>query len=158
MTDWNKMRELRDYLLTLPPERVRMDKVLIIDKDEETVAQARQVGCGTVGCIAGHASLVFGPSDLVLHRDTQKRPYVTMHNLKYSNFDAWEIAADGLGLDDREAHYVFYGAWHSSAPEVDDDEGWIEYVEVDHLGEIAAADVIAYLSKAIEEQSIWVSL
>lgn len=130
--NWERMQQLVDFLETVPAPQVKMAALLIINRPMETVAEARRPSCGTVGCIAGWSYCLFGPQKEQLTRyglSIAQRPIV------------YHTARRRLGLNERQAEYMFHAEWM--------------------FGGMYAADkscVIRYLRKAISEEDIMVSL
>lgn len=157
MPNWERIKQLREHLGALSAEQIRMDKVCWINRDTETVAEARRPSCGTVGCIAGHAGLLFGPAEYILRRVETPEDY--MSNLKFEpSYSIVAVAERELQITSEESGFMFYAAWHPSAPALPGDEDWSDYDAVDHLPGVPAADVLAYLDKAIAEQDVFVVL
>lgn len=145
MANWKNFQKLRDFLATLPEEQIRMETLLCINRDKETVKEAIQPSCGTVGCIAGWGALLFSePSEEITRTNRSRFGNVNPH------FDAYEITATALDLelslaeDTDEQNYVFCAGWHL-------EKDWTS-------GAITKAEVLAYLDKAIASRDVMVRL
>ena len=71
-------------------EAVNKEELVDALKDRHIVEPISATDCGTVACIAGHASLIGGAS---------------MTDIP------WDFAEDWLGLSDEESMYLFWGKW-----------------------------------------------
>lgn len=137
MANWTRIKRLRAFLETVPPKRLRMDKLLLIDKDNETIKQALEPSCGTVACMAGWTHCLFTPKTTRLHR-TSYHSLGGMCNV--SDVDA-EPAGDMLGLDEDEACHMFSGGWSAKSLDV-----------------LTKRDVLRYLDQAIAAKDVMVTL
>jgi hypothetical protein len=130
--NWERIQKLRDFLETVPAKQICMDKLLHINRPIETVEEARQAKCGTVGCIAGWAYLLFAD------------PAEQIEALRSGTHDnAESFSRECLELDPLEADHAFFARWS--------DKSW-------DSGEITKAEVLAYLDKAIAAKDVMVTL
>lgn len=145
--NWNNWKLLREHIAAQPPENVRMDKLLVLNRDGETAAEARRPECGTVGCIKGHGIVFFSADDALFRRDYTGVPDFC------SSSDTWgnDITEKSLGLDETEdddglcdSEYIFSAHWHPI-------KSW-------KSGHITRDEVLAYMDKTYAEKNVRVSL
>jgi hypothetical protein len=74
--------------------------------------------CGTTACIAGHTLCCMNEEDI-------------------QDGDIHDVACAGLGLDDEEANFLFYGSWAEES-----------------LDNITRIEAVAYLDECIKEKRI----
>jgi hypothetical protein len=140
--NWERIQKLRDFLETVPAKQICMDKLLHINRPIETVEEARQAECGTVGCIAGWAYLLFAdPSERI---EARWWPSISNTVLRSGTHDnAESFSRECLELDPLEADHAFFARWS--------DKSW-------DSGKITKAEVLAYLDKAIAAKDVMVTL
>ena len=143
---------LRDCLKTIPATNIRMDKLLLIDRDRETLAEAVNPACGTVGCIAGWGACFFGSPEQVLVKIADA-PIGSVLNFSSRGGKHWEpteITREALGLNYADSSYVFYAAW--AVPGND------SHTSLSTIRHITGEQVIQYLDKVIAEQNVRVTI
>jgi len=74
----DRIKQLRDFMATLPPERIRMDRFISViakdnpdiedDVDDDLYLKGAKTAldrhpCGTCACIAGWANYLFAPNE-----------------------------------------------------------------------------------------------
>lgn len=150
MANFERLTTLRNFMVELPAEQVRMDKLIVINRDHETLAEARQPGCGTIACIAGWAICLFDRQDMEL----ELRSYATHFTNAY--LGEAEQAEDLLGLTIDEGCYMFYAGWHLLAPPRDWNQAWADYNPTAHLPNITKDEVIQYLDKVLATHNVFV--
>ncbi len=124
--------KLRDFIKTLPPKAISMPDLIVLDKPNETLAQACKHTCGTTACIAGWAVLRFGPRTARFELGGTYNPDVLVDRTENCKKPIWDLAKDLLGLDGYEADYLFNGLWSDKSIE-----------------EIKKSDVLRQLNKMI---------
>jgi len=145
--NWKNVKRLRDHIAVLKPKQVNMGKLLLINKGEETLAEAAKPECGTVGCLAGHGLTLFGPRKLKLKlKNSFFNPLrnCAIKHLNPEEFDPLVVTQNALGLDFEEREHMFYARWHPT-------KDWRD-------GTITKREVLQYLDKAIAEKNILVTI
>lgn len=138
MANWKRIEQLRDHI-AVRGRKIDMGEYICIDRKTETIGQAREARCGTAGCIAGWAAIMWLSPQLVVRQVGLDHGQATVEGV----FDIEQVAAEELGLTNKQANHCFYAEWHPNKTYVDD---------------ISKKDVIAYLTKAIKAKDIMVRL
>lgn len=99
------VKKLHDLIESLPEKAVQMNRVLDIDRDVETVEEAINHTCGTVGCLYGWAGL------LMAMEDERKKTYLYQSSsARFVQFK-FEQITEWLGLSYDDGSKLFYGGW-----------------------------------------------
>jgi hypothetical protein len=134
--NFENIRIMADLFRELPNNAVSMGLICEIDRDSETVREAMEHSCGTVGCIAGWTGLRFSEPGMQLIAGFGKS--VMQRN------QLWVVATRALGLNEDEVSYMFYGRWHPS-------KDWLN-------GNITRREVVAYLDKVVATKNVMYKL
>jgi len=122
--------EMGDWL-TYDDGDTYFDVFNITDESKDVVKRAHKKHCGTRGCLAGWAVVLFPDAALDKEHSTIS-----------------EVAGDILGLCPNDRHYMFLGEWaHDSRDE--------DHIPVE---EITLDNAIDYLDKVIDQGTALVSI
>ena len=95
----------------MPEERINQNIWCLIDRPQETLAEAVKNECGTVGCAAAHTILRWGLRNWtlksILGSYYAKQEEADLFDGHDNRLDFAEEAMRILGLNDREARFLF---------------------------------------------------
>jgi hypothetical protein len=136
------MRELRDFLTTLPAYKIQMQGYVFKrpSTDAHSVPDDEPVHkCNTVGCIAGWATMLHEPFEAwqqrFAYKDHPKGEWKDYAD--WADINAAYTAQRWLNLSSDEASHIFTGGWSNQ-----------------QLSDIPPEDVIAYLTACIDNECV----
>jgi hypothetical protein len=129
--NWKNWAKLLEFLKTRRPKQVNMRPLLRTDVDSVVLLRKVNPKCGTVGCIAGWAGVLWGTDKII--------------------FDTSEMVGllgDRLRLSPGEVEFIVVGRWGMCG----EDPGPLGR---ESMGKRA---VIRYMTNALKERNVMVSL
>lgn len=100
------IKKLRDFIAKLPSANFNMAKWIQLDREYETVKEAREQKCGTVCCLAGWTALLIAPDDTAL---------LGRISIAIDGEHPQDIASRWLQLNEERAYNLFQGYWTTRA-------------------------------------------
>ena len=153
MPNFEKIQELADHMRRLPPENIKMHRLLFINRPQETVAEAANPGCGTVGCIAGHGAVYFYYKRELILKQSGIPSIIANYTMDVEahacDFEPTAVTQKALNLSSDEADYMFFAGWFRPGS---------SRMYLHDMQAIPGGDVVRYLDKVVAEKDVFVKL